>query len=140
MNSLRNSIEAALNDWRKSGVQLLPPAPYDQMIEALLATGRPISRDVIELYSLTGGMVDGESDPRLFNLWDLDRVIEENRKYRGMGLLFADFCIDAHCYAFNYESPERSSVAIEYFNQPVPDILATSVEEFFVRLLTDQIQ
>ena len=129
MNSLVDSIEALLADWRKSGVELLPPRPYGRVVDALLATGRPISQDVLQLYTRTGGMVDGESDARLFTLWDVDRVVEENRRYRGTGLLFADFCIDAHCYCFKYESTERSSVAVEHFIDTAPtlsQILAAS--------------
>jgi hypothetical protein len=82
-------------------------------------------------------MVDGETDSRLFTLWDLDRVVEENRRYRGTGLLVGDYCINAHCYCFNYESGERSSVTVEYFSEAAPKVIANSVDEFFALLLND---
>lgn len=43
--------------------------------------GRNYSRGVVALYGATGGMMDGESDSRMWSLWSLNRVVSENSRY-----------------------------------------------------------
>ena len=132
-----SAIERAVENWQRNGLDLLPPNAEASVIAALDATGRTYSRDLVTLYSATGGMVDGETDSSHWSLWPLDRVVAETSRYERPGILFADFLIDSHLYCFKYEDAERSSVWIDYFNGEEPVQVASSVEAFFEIYLSD---
>jgi hypothetical protein len=120
-----------------AAARLLPPRERSEVIAILSSTGRKVSSDVVDLYTITGGMPDGEDDAQWFSLWDLGRVVEENRRYRGDVLFFADFLIDSYLYCFRYESESRSSVCIEYGDGNPPKPIAESPDEFFRLLMED---
>ena len=101
------------------------------MASALKATGRQISRDVIELYCTTGGMVDQAIDNHFWSLWTLERVVTESAKYPGPYLPFADCLIDSHFYCFKYTNVGESSVCINWLNGGGPQQVAESVNRFF---------
>lgn len=119
------------------GIRLHSANDVSVVDEALSKIGRLISRDVVELYAVTGGMDDDGSDSNLFSLWNLDRVIEENAHHRGPDLRFADYLLDSHCYSFRYESVDRSSVCIDQFDYVPPEKVADGVAEFFALMLKD---
>ena len=128
--NILSAIEIAIEQWRRAGITLLPPNE-EAVIAALNQIGRKYSRDVIALYSATGGMKDGESDSHLWSLWPLARILSENPRYERPYILFADFLIDSHLYCFRYENDEIASVYIEYGNGEEPKRVAGSVNEFF---------
>jgi hypothetical protein len=76
-------------------------------------------------------MADDQLDSRCWSLWSLDRLVSENLRYQRPYLLFADFLIESHLYCFKYETPERSSVCIDYFNGQEPRVVSNTVSEFF---------
>jgi hypothetical protein len=123
------SLNAVLRKWQEEGVGLLPPVDDTYAIATLDSIGRQSSRDVVNLYCATGGMKD--DDFRFWSLWSLDRVVTENLRYDRPYILFADFLINSHFYCFKYESSERSSVCIEYFNGEEPERIADSINDFF---------
>ena len=125
-------MDDLLRKWRGDGVSLLPSADEVSVVAALDKTGRRYSSDVVALYCATGGMPDGESDAHMWTLWPLEQVVSENANYlERPHLLFADFLIHSHLYCFRYESEERSSVCVDYFDGKEPEVLAGSVSEFF---------
>ena len=124
-------MERAIEQWRREGIDLLPPNEEAAVIAALNQIGRKYSRDVLTLYSAVGGMRDGESDSHAWSLWPLERVLSENPCYDRPYILFADFLIDSYLYCFRYENDESSSVCIEYGNGEEPTCVAGSVDEFF---------
>jgi hypothetical protein len=126
-----NSLESTILGWQQSGLTLLPPNSEASVHAALNATGRNYSRDVVALYCSTGGMADDQLDSRCWSLWSLDRLVSENLRYQRPYLLFADFLIESHLYCFKYETPERSSVCIDYFNGQEPRVVSNTVSEFF---------
>jgi hypothetical protein len=126
-----SALEQAIEQWRREGINLLPPSDETTVIDALNRAGRKYSRDVIALYSATGGMKDGECDSHLLSLWPLERVISETVRHNHSHILFADFLIDSHFYCFKYESNQFSSVCIEYFDGKQPERVAETVDEFF---------
>jgi len=125
------ALDNVLRSWQGQNVSLLPPVKEEDVIARLRETRRKYSRDVIALYCATGGMKDGETDSHAWSLWSLDRVISESQRYDRPYILFADFLIDSHLYCFRYESDERSSVCVDYFNGEEPTPVADSVCEFF---------
>ncbi|MEP6569999.1 MAG: hypothetical protein ABJC10_09515, partial [Acidobacteriota bacterium] len=126
-----SAIETAIKNWRRTGVSLLPPNGEAAVITALSRMGRKYSRDIVALYCATGGMPEAETDSRDWSLWPLDKVVSENSEYDRPHILFADFLINSHLYCLKYETDERSSVRLDYFNGDEPREVAASVNEFF---------
>ena len=131
------AIERAIEKWKVEDVALRSPKEETQVIAQLNALGRVYSRDVLALYTATGGMEDGESDSHMLSLWNLDRVVAETSRYDRPHILFGDFLIDSHFYCFKYENESRSLVCVDYFNGEEPELLAESVTEFFEILHTN---
>lgn len=125
------SLERLIKTWTREGVALFPPADESDVIATLDALGKPYSTDVVEVYCLTGGM-DDTMDERLFSMWPLVRVLEENDAGEPAGNIpFADFLISSFWYDFRFENPARSSVYGGYERRK----LADSVNEFFALCL-----
>lgn len=133
---LSKIVEQVLAQWRNDGIELLPPYDEKKVISTLSLTRRKFSKDVIELYCLTGGMAAGESDRYLWSLWCLENLANENADYHKPYLLFADFLIHSHLYCFEYRSEAVSAVCIEWGNGNRPQRIADSVEDFFQLYLT----
>lgn len=135
-----SALETAINKWKLEGVALHSPIEQSVVRAKLSALGRAYSRDVLALYSATGGMEDGYSDSHMWSLWSLQRVVSETASYGRPYILFADFLIDSHFYCFKYETEEASSVRVDYLNGVEPELVAGSVEEFFEILNDDAIK
>jgi hypothetical protein len=131
------AIEQAIEKWKLEKIALHSPLEESVVMATLSALGRPYSRDVLALYTATGGMKDCNSDSHLWSLWSLERVISETSRYTRPYILFADFLINSHFYCFKYENEERSSVAVDYLDGTEPETLAGSVQEFFEMLNND---
>ncbi len=132
-----SALETAINKWKLQGVALHSPIEESVVRAKLNTLGRAYSRDVLALYSATGGMEDGYSDSHMWSLWSLQRVISETARYGRPYILFADFLIDSHLYCFKYETEMTSSVGVDYLNGEEPELVAASVEEFFELLHGD---
>jgi hypothetical protein len=131
MNLLR-----LIGQWQRDGVELLPPCAETSVIQRLSSLNRLLSRDVVELYCTTGGMVDGGMDEACWSLWPLARVVAENTKRSPDLLLFADFLLDSHAYGLRWENNEISSVHVDY-GVGEPQRVADSLDQFFQLYLTD---
>lgn len=131
------TVETAIEKWKLEGVALHAPIEETVVRAKLSVLRRPYSRDVLDLYSATNGMEDGVSDSHMWSLWHLERVVSETARYSRPYILFADFLIDSHFYCFKYETEERSSVVVDYFNGEEPELVAASVEEFFEIFVSD---
>ena len=131
------AIETAIQRWKREDLRLLPPIEESVIKAGLGKLGRACPRDVLALYSLTGGMEDGYSDSHMFSLWPFQKAIAETARYTRPYIMFADFLIDSHLYCFRYENQERSSVVVDYVNGEEPELVAESVEEFFKLLNCD---
>lgn len=136
MAALTN-IEAVIRRWRREGVRLLPPRGEPGVVAALGRTGRAFSRDLVALYTATGGMPDGEVEGNTLCLWSLERLVEENLKSGRPLLLFMDFLINSFCYGLRRESAEVSSVHLELFGDGPPTLVAGALDEFFGLYLSD---
>jgi hypothetical protein len=119
--------------WKREGVTLLPPADEWDVRVALEGLRKPYSRDVVEVFCVTGGM-DGRMDQRCLSLWPLERVRRENQaRDDEVDVAFADFLIDSFRYEFHYEDAARSSVYGGYNRRR----LAECVEGFFELCIED---
>jgi hypothetical protein len=134
--STPDAISRVVENWRRSGLKLLPGVQKASLMQQLHGLNRQISRDVLLLYSTTGGFADYDTDPHFWSLWELPRVVSENAKYERPYILFADWAISAWCYCFRYENTETSSVLVDYFDGKKPRVISPSVGEFFSHYLT----
>jgi len=131
-----STLDSVVKMWQHQGVWLLPPADESTVVTELRRTGRMISRDVIDLYCMTGGMADGDSY-ELWSLWPLKQIVAENSKYKRPYILFADFLINSHLYCLKYESEKTSAVLVDFFDGEEPKRVADSLVEFFELYLRD---
>ena len=124
---------------RESNTSLKPPLPAE-CVQALLAShGFVATRDVVELYSLVGGMPINCPDDRMFELWCRERVDEENTGSTWEYLWFGDWLYGAHVYALKPVDQFHSAVYIDHQCDRItaPEVVAGSVYEFASRLLCD---
>ncbi len=137
MTAALTSIDELIAKWRREGVELLPPHDEREIVEALRRTGWPFSRDLVSLYSATGGMDDGAMDDHSLCLWTLERLVVESLKEPRTLLLFMDFLLNSHCYGLRYENAETSSVHVEHFDGGTPPRVADSLDEFIRLYLSE---
>lgn len=133
---LSNTLDIVLKQWRAERIPLLLPLAEDEVITALKTTGRRVSRDVIELYCMTGGMNEGATDRYAWSLWPLEQIVTETTTYSRPYILFSDFLINSHLYCFKYEDEDASSVCIEWGDGKEPQQVAGNLKEFFELYLT----
>jgi hypothetical protein len=120
--------------WRNQGVELESALDRVRVEERFATAGRRVSSDILALYSSIGGMIDGQMDDNNFSLWTLDHAVERNREFGSEHWFFADCLIDSQLYATRIDSIEESSVLKFLTVDYGPTEIASTVEEFFVRL------
>jgi hypothetical protein len=130
-----SALQQILKNWERDGVSLLPPMSEARVIEALAATGQPVSKDLIALYCLTGGMESGCLDNTLWSLWPIEEVVAETSRFQRPYIYFADWLINSHYYCLKYEDEQTSSVLVDDGNEPRQ--VAGSLAEFFETYLKD---
>ena len=130
-------IRRVVEDWERRGIELLPGIEKNHLIETINGMDCKVSRDVMELYTSTGGFAEYETDEHLWSLWSLSRLVSENADYERPYILFADWAVSAWCYCFRYESEQTSSILVDYFDGTNPRIVSPSVDAFFSQYLQD---
>lgn len=127
------NIEKAVASWKTQNIELLPPLPAEQINQLFSEANYPISADVVRLYSLCGGMSSNEPDEHLFELWPLERSLQEAANFITPFIPFADGFISAQFYCFKIESPSLASVWV--VQNKTPEFVASSLNEAFGFLL-----
>ncbi len=130
---LSESLKKVAEIWHKECLKLGEPKSENEIVEKLSNLKTPISRDVIEVYSHLGGILNGESDSTLLSFWDIDQILEENEPDSEF-IAFADFLLYSHLYYFKFENELVSSIHIWWGEKDVEKI-ADSFEEFFENFL-----
>jgi hypothetical protein len=132
------TIEKVVDAWRTERIKLLPPADEATILAAMKLIERPVSRDVVDLYTQVGGFEDSAADSHTWSLWSLARICREHSKYRRPYILFADYMINSHLYCLRYENTEVSSVYVDHFDGSEPVLVASTVEDFFHLYFSDR--
>ncbi len=135
---MNGQFERAVERWRRAGVPLLPPASADGIEAVWRQLGQRLSSDVVALYAAVGGFERHFEDDRLWSLWSVERVAEENSAHPSAGVRFSDFLCASHAYAVRYEEPGRSSVWLDDFEGGGWQV-AGGVGEFLARYLDDPV-
>ena len=107
------------------------PAPSEaELRDVFERLGFPLTEDVVELYSCTGGC-----GIQLFEIWTLSEILEMNQNREDKGLLwFGDWLIHSHVYAFEFVD-QSTCRALSTAESGDPSLVADSVREFFEKLL-----
>lgn len=129
---LAKSLEEVSELWNKERLKLVEPLSEAEIIKKFEKLGKPMSQDVIKVYSTLGGMEEFESDSLLFSFWGIDQILKENEPNSEF-ISFADFSIYAHFYYFKYETEFVSSVYVDGENNV--ERIADSFEEFLENYL-----
>jgi hypothetical protein len=130
---LSESLKKVAEIWHKECLELVKPKSEKEIVEKLANLKMPISQDVVEVYSILGGMVDGESDATCFSFWDIDKILDENEPNSEL-IGFGDFLIHSHLYYFKFRNESVSSIHIWWEEKDIEKI-ADSFEEFFENYL-----
>ena len=112
-----------------------PPRPESEVLAMLKATGRKVSRDVVELYRATDGM-DDEMDGHCWSLWPLEKLVAENATHARPHILFSDFLIHSYAYCFDWLSEDESAVCVELWDSSEPRQVVGTLKQFFELYLT----
>ena len=130
-------IAWAIEGWQRQGVPLLPPLTLAEIEGRARLAGKALPADVVRLYSLCGGMRDGEDDKNLFSFWPLERAMHESLDHR-LGLIpFADGLISSFMVCLKVEDAGTASVHIDYGGGTRPRRAAASLADAFDLLVRD---
>ena len=120
-------LQPLLRRWKTERVKLLPPelpANVEAVFERL---GSKATRDVVELFSLLGGM--DKMDDGYLKLWSLQEMESENTVRSEFGPIFADYLISCWCFRLCPIDGTTSAVYVDHFHRP-PELVAPSLTEF----------
>lgn len=130
-------IKILVSEWKKQGIELLLENSLTEIHDAFTRSGRQPTLDVVELYSAIGGMCEMEN-AAYWRLWSLEEIVERNVEPSPFGILFSDHLMDSWCYRLRYETDNRSSVYVDYFDsRKSPKKLFDGLEEFLIAYSKD---
>ena len=121
-------LQPLLRRWNTERVKLLPPelpANVEAVFERL---GSKATRDVVELFSLLGGM--DKMDDGYLKLWSLQEMESENTVRSEFGPIFADYLISSWCFRLRPIDEATSAVYVDHFDPRPPELVASSLTEF----------
>ena len=139
MRKTTRAFQQLIENWQSEFTPLELGVSPDKLKTLFASHGFHATQDVIDLYSLTGGMKNGHANDRMFELWCLDRLDEENGASKWDFLWFGDWLISSHLYALQPVDEGHSAVYIDYQCDRItpPQFLAESLYEFAERLVSD---
>lgn len=132
---LKEKLTKVIRQWREENLELSLPNSEQQIIDCFRSIERLLAKDILEFYSICGGMIDGDMGESLLSVWTIERIAEENSTSSEL-TYFADFLINSHLYAFKHENENTSSVYSDWETSEFIKI-ADSVEQFFELYLTN---
>jgi hypothetical protein len=124
-----------LENWRQRHVSLVTPYLVPAIKRRLVDAGLPAGSDFVTFLAVVGGMVDDEMDPDLWSMWNLDKIIIENKRIGKEGVYFADWLIHSHLHVARLESSGVTSVWSDGFDGVGVTKVAATLKEFLERYL-----
>ncbi len=120
--------------WKNEDLKIAEPLSENNVVESFANLGVLLSKEVIDVYSNLGGMIDENMDSVCFSFWTVERILTENKPNSEL-TFFADFLINSHWYGFKFENENVSSIHI-YWGENQIEKIADSFNEFFENYLT----
>lgn len=126
-----------IETWRGECTPLRPALSCEGLERLWRAHGFRPTKDVVDLYTLVGGMESDCPDNRNFQLWCSERIEAENARSKWDFLWFGDWLIASHLYALKPIDDYHSAVYIDHRcdRETPPQFLAKSLYEFAERLV-----
>lgn len=126
---LSEKFKKVIDIWRKENIKLAPPNLPQEVVDCFQSLGKNPTKDILEFYTICGGMINYTMDDSLLSVWTLEEVAKKNSIASEI-VCFADFLIESHRYAFKYEDENTSSI---YSDSESPEFtkIADSLEQFF---------
>lgn len=131
---LVKNVKTAEQIWKNEGLKLAEPLPKNEVAKSFANLGVLLSKEVVEVYSNLGGMIDESMDSVCFSFWTVERILKENKTNSEL-TFFADGLINAHWFGFKFENENISSIHI-YWEENQIEKVADSFDEFFEIYLT----
>lgn len=132
-------IQKVIEKWKGENLEITKPCSEKQIQSSFSRIGKPISKDILQVYTTFGGLADCEMDSNLFSFWTLKQLVVENLEFKTNLTLFGDFLIFSHLYGYKYENENVSSVYTDYGIGECTKV-SESVEEFFDLYLTNPME
>jgi len=119
-------------------VELHAALPVSEIERLSALLWRPLPEEVKFLYSICGGMPRGVVDERWFELWPLERAVNESSRFPRGFVPFAEGFLSAHLYCLHLGRVTTASVHVDdSFNGESLEPIAPSLEEAFQMLIDD---
>lgn len=119
--------------WKNEGLKIDEPLSENDAVKSFANLNILISKEVTEVYSNIGGMIDENMDSTCFSFWTFERILAENKPNSEL-IFFADFLINSHWYGFKFENEKASSIHIFWEENQIEKI-ANSFDDFFENLI-----
>jgi hypothetical protein len=120
-------LQPLMRRWNTERIKLLPPESPVNVEAAFERLGSKATRDVVELFSVLGGM--DEMDNGYLKLWCLHEMEHENTARSEYGPIFADYLISCWCFRLRPIDEQTSAVYVDHFHRR-PELVASSLTEF----------
>jgi uncharacterized protein with NRDE domain len=132
---LQNHLQKVVDNWKKEGLKLEKPLMTAELNAAFANSNIATAKEIIEVYSGFNGFADEELDSECITFWTIQKMLEEYQK-ESQYVVFADFLIDSHWYAFKVNDENTASVYLYYGDEDTTKI-SNSFAEFFELYLTE---
>lgn len=126
---LIENVKKVEHIWKSESLSIAKPLSKNAVIESFAKLNIQLSKDVIEVYSNIGGMIDENMDSTCFSFWTFERILAENKPNSEL-VFFSDFLINSHWYGFKFENEKTSSIHIFWAENQIENI-ADSFNDFF---------
>jgi hypothetical protein len=132
---LQTHLQKVVDNWKKEGLKLEKPLLATELNAAFADSNITTAKEITELYSNFNGFADEELDSECITFWTIKKILSEYQK-ESQYVVFADFLIDSHWYAFKANDENTASVYLYYGDEDTTKI-SNSLAEFFELYLTE---
>jgi hypothetical protein len=132
---LQRNLQISINNWKKEGLKLEKPLLITELKAAFANSGIATANEIIEVYSGFNGFADEELDSECLTFWTIKKMLSEYQK-DSQYVVFADFLLDSHWYAFKANDESTASVYLYYGDEDATKV-SKSFAEFFELYVTE---
>jgi len=124
-----NSLQVLVNGWKSENIRTFPPYGHAIVRATFLAAGIEPPKDLVCLYTTIGGME--VPDCRMWRLWPLFEIEEQESQANQFGVLFSDCHHEVWAYRVKPNDTETSAVYVDYYDGRQSFLVAQTLEQFF---------
>jgi hypothetical protein len=132
---LQNALQKVIDKWKKEELKLEKPLSITELNAACANSGILPAKEIIEVYSNFNGFAEDDLDSECMTFWTIKKMLSEYQK-ESQYVVFADFLIDSHWYAFKANDEKTASIYLYYGDEDAAKV-SNSFAEFFELYLTE---